>query len=170
MDTGYYKEEDLVLKEIDLNKEEDQKFLYTVILFRWKNHDIVNIPHRTPKEVPTYEQHLSYLRNTKYKQIYRICLKEKTIGTIYIDGKDVFSIFILPDLLKNAMKGNKFHRNQKKKLTTMACHQLMKLNPHINTFYVGINVKNTSSLNAAKDLECYPLEIQFGCKNIFANS
>ncbi len=167
MDTGYYKETDVILKPIDIFCQEDQAFLYDVILYRWKHHDIVNITHKTPHEPPTYEQHVKYLKNNVYKGIYRICLEDLTVGTVYIDNNNVFSIFILPHLLKNALKKKTFKRNDKKKITTMIVHQLMKLNSDVKTFYVGINPKNSASLKAAEAVNCDPVEYVFGCSNIF---
>ncbi len=168
MATGYFKETDLTIREIDITCVEDQKLLYDVILFRWKYHDVVNMSHRLPHTPPTYEEHIRYLSQKRYKNIYRVLLDKKTIGVVYFDKQDVFSIFLLPELLKKAMKGKKFERNNKKKITTMVVHKVMERHPDIPVFYVGINVKNTASLNAAKELNCFTVGIEFGCKNIFA--
>jgi hypothetical protein len=168
MATGYYKEQDIKLKSIDVLNETDQKFLYDVVLYRWRFHETVNITYKTPPTPPTYEQHIQYLKKNNYKEIYRICLGEFAVGTVYIDTNNVFSIFILPNLLKLALKEKKFIKNSNKRLATIVIHKLMKLNSNIKTFYVGINAKNTASLNTAIELQCcYPIEYVLGCTNIF---
>jgi len=169
MDTGCCNKTGINLQEVDVSVKSDQQFLYDIVLFRWRHKDIINMPHRSPTAPPTFTEHVVYLQKNIYKKIYRINLHKDTIGTIYLDNNSVFSVFILPQWLKAALKKHKQVNRDSKRISVIIFELLMKLHKDIKTFYFGVNAKNSACLNAAKEIKAVPLEITFSCDNIYTN-
>jgi hypothetical protein len=149
----------------DINNTEDQNFLYDIIKFRWKYHDIINIPIRTSKKMPTFEEHLKFLKSNKYKFIYKIHLFDNLIGMFYLDQDYITGIFILPTLLKKAIKkiGNK-NIIKYDTLAAMVYLEAARLHPEVEVCYAKINPKNKLSLNSLLNVGLEPIEMTFCLK------
>jgi hypothetical protein len=138
------------LKKLDINDSADQLFTYDVIKYRWENASLINIKHKTQKQVPTFDEHLKVLLSDRYKQIYKIFLAEFLIGMIYIDKNNVNGTFLLPPLLKKAFKELK-KRNENfdiKSITPQTHIQLFKNHPDVTVHFATVNPNNILSLRA----------------------
>jgi hypothetical protein len=137
----------ITLKEINLKDIEDQKFLYDIIKFRWKHRDFINIKYKTPDNMPTFEDHVKYLNSGKYKGIYRIHLYEHSIGMIYIDINNFNGTFLLPNLLKKALKDlkQKNIKINKDEIASKSHIELFKRHKDVEIHYASINPKNKLS-------------------------
>jgi hypothetical protein len=137
----------ITLKEINLKDIEDQKFLYDIIKFRWKHRDFINIKYKTPDTMPTFEDHVKYLNSGKYKGIYRIHLYEYSIGMIYIDINNFNGTFLLPNLLKKALKDlkQKNIKINKDEIASKSHIELFKRHKDVEIHYASINPKNKLS-------------------------
>ena len=152
------------LKEIDPTNIEDQNFLYDILKYRWRNKDVINIKNKTPEERPTFEQHVKNINSNNYKKIYRINFNELTIGSIYTDKNNYTGTFLLPSLIKIAIKKYGKENFNAEKIGIKA-HTLMYEDlPEINVFYHCINPKNTLSLKGASRIGWELTELVFSCK------
>lgn len=127
-------------------------FLYEIIKFRWENHELINISHRTKNVVPTFSQHEQALCSSTYKHHYIICLGDVYIGSTYVDKNDIYGMFILPKYLKQALKEygkkNTELATRPEPISVIVFKNLIALHPEITTFYAAVNPKNTLSRNA----------------------
>lgn len=136
----------VTLSRLDTLKKEDQEFLYEVLKFRFSN-PIVNIKYKHSEELPSFEEHVKYINSGKIKKFYKIILQDYLIGMIYIDINNVSGTFILPDLLKKAVRNVK--TSEIKKTLSAKIHiALFKDNPEVEFHYANVNPDNKLSMNA----------------------
>jgi len=141
------------LKPLEPNNKDDQLFTYDIIEYRWRNADIVNIKYKTGAVKPTFEQHVEYLKSSKYKHLYKIFLGEIPIGMFYHDINSTSGTFIPPSLLKKAMKfyrsrGEDIVINKENSVALQVYILFYKLHPEITTHYAVVNPNNKLSLQA----------------------
>lgn len=118
-----YEFADLSLKEVD---QYDSKFLFQLLKERDPR---VNISHR---KMPTYQQHVQFIKSKPYSKWYIITKKKKKIGSIYLSKKKEIGIFLKKDL-------------QGKGIGTKALHLLIQKNPR-NRFLANVSPQNTESV------------------------
>ncbi len=137
------------LNKINIYNEEDQKFLYDILLFRWKNKDIINIKYKVSEKLPTFQEHVDLLKSGKYKVFYKIIANDIPIGTVFIDKNDVNGTFIIPSLLRKVFKKYKgcTMNIEGMPLSSYIHKQLFALHPEIEIHYASVNPKNKLSLN-----------------------
>jgi hypothetical protein len=154
----------LNLVEIDSTNTDDQLFLYDIIKHRWKHKEITNIKNKTPEEMPSFEEHVKHINSNKYKKIYRVNFNEITIGSIYTDKNNYTGTFLMPNLIKKAIK--KYGRDGFTYDSIIyKAHKLMYKNlPEVTVFYHSINPKNILSLRGAFKTTWDLSEIIFSCK------
>ena len=138
------------LEIIDTNKKDDQNFLYEILKFRWNNADIINTKYKTSKNLPTFEEHIKFITSGKIKAFYRAKLGDCVIGMIAIDRENVNSTFIMPNLLKKALK---IYKNEEKEIdhTSLALlmhKRLFEKHPEVNIHFARVNPKNIQSLRS----------------------
>ena len=144
----------LDLHKIDPTNFDDQMYMYDILKFRWSRGDTINVKHKCPVSLPSFDEHVRYLTSDKFKVIYRVVLGEISIGTIYIDKLDVNGTVVLPSELKKALKR---YRGQEKEIDnvpqiSLLIHmKLYALHPEIETHYASVNPNNTLSMNALLD-------------------
>lgn len=80
--------------EIKSVKKNDSEFLYELLLER---DPIANISH---KKMPSYEQHLKFLKSKPYSKWYIIWNNEQRIGSIYLTKQDEIGIVIKKEFQK----------------------------------------------------------------------
>lgn len=80
--------------EIKSVKKNDSEFLYQLLLER---DPIANISH---KKMPSYEQHLKFLKSKPYSKWYIIWNNEQRIGSIYLTKQDEIGIVIKKEFQK----------------------------------------------------------------------
>jgi hypothetical protein len=138
------------LVPVDPQNKEHVDFLYEIIQYRWKNHDIVNIVYRTDRITPTYEEHEAALKSSRYKHHYIIRLGDINIGSTYIDNEDTYGMFFLPKDVKKALKtyGKTTElETRPEPMSVVAFKCLIALHPEITLYYATVNPKNTLSRN-----------------------
>lgn len=151
----------ITLELIDISSKEDQHFLYSIVEFRWKHKEIINIKHKTPETKPTFEEHINNLKSDKYKAIYKIKLLNNLIGSIYIDKNNFNGTFLLPNLIKKCFKDLKQKNIEiDKTLITPQIHmELFKKHKEVNLHYASVNPNNQLSLKALIDNGYEPVEL-----------
>lgn len=117
----------ITLKEVN---EEDYSFLYELLSERDPN---VSISHR---KMPTYEEHVQFVKSNPYSKWYIIYDDDKKNGSIYLTKQNEIGIFI-----KKNMQG---HGIGKK-----AMKLLMEKNPR-ERYLANVNPKNTKSISFFK--------------------
>mgnify|MGYP006158274041 CR=1 FL=1 len=80
--------------EIKSIKKNDSEFLYQLLLDR---DPIVNISH---KKMPTYNQHLKFLKSKPYSKWYIIWSNEQRIGSVYLSKQNEIGIVIKKEYQK----------------------------------------------------------------------
>jgi hypothetical protein len=70
-------------------KTSDRKFLYELLLQR---RPLANISH---KRMPTYEEHISFVKSRPYSRWYIITHKRKKIGSIYLTKQNEIGIHLM---------------------------------------------------------------------------
>ena len=65
-------------------KEVSHKFLYELLLQR---KEIVNISH---KKMPTYEEHVTFVKSEPYSKWYIIQIDDEKVGSIYLTKTEDF--------------------------------------------------------------------------------
>lgn len=80
--------------EIKSVKKNDSEFLYELLLER---DPIANISH---KKMPSFEQHLKFLKSKPYSKWYIIWNDEQRIGSIYLTKQDEIGIVIKKEFQK----------------------------------------------------------------------
>lgn len=83
--------------EIKSVKKNDSEFLYQLLLER---EDIVNISH---KKMPTYNQHLKFLKSKPYTKWYIIWNNEQRVGSGYLSKQDEIGIVIKKEYQKEVI-------------------------------------------------------------------
>ena len=118
---------DIILNKI---KKEDYTFLHDLLSQR---HSIVNISH---KRMPTWEEHVKFIKSKPYSKWYIILKSKQKIGSIYLSKNDEIGIFL----------SKKF---QGKNVGNSALNELMKKNPR-KRFLANVNPKNKKSISFFK--------------------
>lgn len=141
------------LQEISPLIKENQLFLYDVLKYRWSHSDIINIGYRVRCDLPSFEEHVRHINSGEYKVFYKAFFGNLEIGLIYLNKNDVNSTFILPNLLKKALKK---YKNQKKETDFMPLGALIHKKffenlPEIKTHYARVNPENKLSLRTLID-------------------
>jgi RimJ/RimL family protein N-acetyltransferase len=115
------------LKLID---NSDVRFLYNLLKER---HPKTFISH---KKVPTYEEHVSFVKSRPYSRWYIITHKRKKIGSIYLTKQNEVGIF-----LRRGLGG--------KGIGTLALKTMMEKNPGLR-YLANISPKNKESIRFFK--------------------
>ena len=121
-------ENKIILKSI---LKSDYRFLYDLLEDR---NSQVNILHKT---MPTYDEHVKFIKSKPYSKWYIIFKSKQKIGSIYLSKNDEIGIFIL----------KKF---QGKNIGIYALNELMKKNPR-KRFLANVNPKNKKSISFFKN-------------------
>ena len=119
-------------KTIRLKKagKEDYRFLYNLLKER---DSIANISHR---KMPTYEEHVNFVKSKPYSNWYIIEFKTRKAGSVYLSKTNEIGIF-----LKNDMHG--------KGIGKEALQIIMKKNPR-KRYLANINPRNKKSIKFFK--------------------
>lgn len=151
----------ITLKQVDLENANDQIFLYDIIKFRWRHKDVVNIKYKTSNIIPSFEDHIKNLKSGKYKGIYKIYLYENLIGMIYIDVNNFNGTFLLPDLIKKAIKDlkQKNIKIDKDEITPQIHIELFKKHKDVEIHYASINPENKLSFQSLLKNGYEPIEL-----------
>ena len=104
----------------------DHQFLYDLLLERDPK---ANISH---KKMPTFTEHLKFVKSKPYSKWYVILKEEQKIGSIYLSKNDEIGIF-----LDKSIQGKGFGQ--------LALEQLMKKNPK-KRYLANVNPKNKKSV------------------------
>ncbi len=109
----------------------DHKFLYELL----ENRDSrANISH---KKMPTYRQHVKFVKSKPYSTWYVIMLSKEKVGSIYLSKTDEIGIFIQKNF-------------QKQNLGKSALKELFKKNPR-KRYLANVNPKNQKSIQFFKN-------------------
>ena len=103
----------------------DYRFLYNLLKERDSK---VNISH---KKMPTYDEHVNFVKSKPYSKWYIIFKSEQKVGSIYLTKNNEIGIFL----------SKKF---QVKNIGKFALNELMKKNP-CKRFLANVNPKNKIS-------------------------
>jgi len=138
------------LIKIDLENIEDQKFLYEILKFRYSKSNIINVKYKCSSNLPSFEDHVKYITSGKYKIFYKINFGDITIGSVYVDKRDINGTIIIPSKLKKALKKykDKDLEISKMPISALIHFNLFKLHPEIETHYASVNPNNILSINA----------------------
>tara|TARA_B100000029_G_scaffold3298_1_gene4007 strand:+ start:3601 stop:4023 length:423 start_codon:yes stop_codon:yes gene_type:complete len=109
----------------------DSKFLFDLLKERNPN---ANISH---KKMPSYDEHIQFIRSKPYTKWYIILQSNKKVGSIYLSKNDEIGIFI----------SKKF---QGKNIGFYALTELLKKNPR-KRFLANVNPKNKKSMTFFKN-------------------
>ena len=117
------------MEKIDflLIKESDYQFLYDLLLQRNSN---VNISH---KRMPTYEEHIKFVRSQPYSKWYIIEIDGERVGSIYLTNQNEVGIFVA-------------ERSQAKGIGSNALNVLIDQNPGLR-YLANINPENKKSID-----------------------
>ena len=118
---------DIVLNKI---KKEDYVFLHNLLAQR---NSKINISH---KRMPTWEEHVRFVKSKPYSKWYIIYNKDEKIGSILLTFENEVGIFIKNDV-------------QHKGTGSVALQLLIKKNPHLR-YLANINPKNKESIEFFK--------------------
>jgi len=155
---------------LDPKKIEDQIYTYDTLKFRWSKTDLIHIKYKAPKEMPSFEEHVKYINSGKYKAIYKIMLENFPVGQIHLDNTNFTGTFLIPSLLKTAIKyfksKNIFINHLD--LTPKLFLDLAKRHTDVEVFYASVNPNSTLSVNALSKYGYEPIETIFAMK--FKNS
>ena len=83
--------------EIKSVKKNDSEFLYQLLLDR---EPIANISH---KKMPTYNQHLKFLKSKPYSKWYIIWNNKQRMGSVYLTKQDEIGIVIKKEYQKEGI-------------------------------------------------------------------
>ena len=120
---------DLKLKEID---EKDIQFLYNLLEER---KPISYISH---KKMPTYEEHVNFVKSSPYSKWYIIEVDGERAGSIYLTKQNEIGIFLNEGL-------------QEKGIGSNALNVLIGKNPDLR-YLANINPENKKSIKFFKKL------------------
>jgi RimJ/RimL family protein N-acetyltransferase len=121
-------------KDIVLNKIKEQDYLFLHNLLAQRN-SIVNISH---KRMPTWEEHVKFVKSKPYSKWYVIYNNDEKIGSIYLSNQNEIGIHLL-----------KKYENESIYLESIK--QLMLLNLKIK-FCVNVSPKNKNYIVLFKKL------------------
>ena len=116
------KQNEIILKVVN---DSDFRFLFNLLKQRDSKS---NISH---KKMPTYSEHVKFVKSKPYSKWYIIQKSKIKIGSIYLSKNDEIGIFI----------NKKFHREG---LATKALELLMNKNPR-SRYLANVNPKNLRS-------------------------
>ena len=119
----------LKLKEVD---EKDVQFLYNLLDER---KPVTYISH---KKMPTYEEHVNFVKSSPYSKWYIIEVDGKRAGTIYLTKQNEIGIFLNEGL-------------QEKGIGSNALNVLIGKNPDLR-YLANINPENKKSIKFFKKL------------------
>lgn len=108
----------------------DYRFLYKLLEDR---HPITNISH---KKMPTYKQHVKFVKSKPYSKWYIIYLKHRKVGSIYLSKQDEIGMYFIKKMRKEGIEKN-------------AMEMLMKKNPR-ERYIANSNPKNTKLIKFLK--------------------
>jgi RimJ/RimL family protein N-acetyltransferase len=109
----------------------DGKFLFDLLKERDSR---ANISH---KKMPTYAEHIKFIKSKPYSKWYIIFKSKQKIGSIYLSKNDEIGIFV----------SKKF---QGKNIGNYALSELIKKNPR-KRFLANVNPKNKKSISFFKN-------------------
>ncbi len=119
----------LKLKEVD---EKDVQFLYNLLEER---KPVTYISH---KKMPTYEEHVNFVKSSPYSKWYIIEVDEERAGSIYLTKQNEIGIFLNEGL-------------QEKGIGSNALNVLIGKNPDLR-YLANINPENKKSIKFFKKL------------------
>ena len=119
----------LELKEVD---EKDVQFLYNLLEER---KPVTYISH---KKMPTYEEHVNFVKSSPYSKWYIIEVDEERAGSIYLTKQNEIGIFLNEGL-------------QEKGIGSNALNLLIGKNPDLR-YLANINPENKKSIEFFKKL------------------
>ena len=119
----------LKLKEVD---EKDVQFLYNLLEER---KPVTYISH---KKMPTYEEHVNFVKSSPYSKWYIIEVDEERAGSIYLTKQNEIGIFLNEGL-------------QEKGIGSNALNVLIGKNPDLR-YLANINPENKKSIEFFKKL------------------
>ena len=111
---------------LKLVSKSDYRFLYDLLKER---NSKINISH---KRMPTWEEHVRFVKSKPYSKWYIIYNKDEKIGSILLTFENEVGIFIKNDV-------------QHKGTGSVALQLLIKKNPHLR-YLANINPKNKESI------------------------
>ena len=117
------------LKLLSIN-EKDYEFLYKLLSERKQ---ITFISH---KKMPTYEEHVKFVKSEPYSKWYIIQIDDKKIGSIYLTKQNEIGIFLKEDI-------------QRRGIGSDALNELININPGLR-YLANINPKNKKSIDFFK--------------------
>ncbi len=115
---------------LKLVTQADFEFLFNILKTRDSR---VNISH---KKMPTYAQHIKFVKSKPYSKWYVIIQNKEKIGSIYLSKNDEIGIFILKEF-------------QKQNIGKTAMLELIKKNPR-KRYLANVNPKNNYSIEFFK--------------------
>ena len=115
---------------LKLVSKSDYRFLYDLLKER---NSKINISH---KRMPTWEEHVKFVKSKPYSKWYIIYNKDEKIGSILLTSENEVGIFIKNDV-------------QHKGIGSVALQLLIKKNPHLR-YLANINPKNKESIEFFK--------------------
>ena len=118
--------------DFQIIKNTDYEFLYDLLLQR--NPD-ANISH---KKMPTYEEHVNFVKSSPYSKWYIIVVDGERAGSIYLTKQNEIGIFLNEGL-------------QEKGIGSNALNVLIGKNPDLR-YLANINPENKKSIKFFKKL------------------
>ena len=109
----------------------DYRFLYNLLMERDTN---ANISH---KNMPTYNQHVSFVSAKPYSKWYVILYGASKAGSIYLTSQNEIGIFIKKSF-------------QSKQIGNIALHKLIQKNPK-KRYLANVNPQNKKSVRFFKN-------------------
>jgi RimJ/RimL family protein N-acetyltransferase len=111
--------------------EDDFGLLYSILKERKPEESI------THTIIPSYEEHVDFIKSKPYSSWYIILQDNDKIGTVYLSQEDEVGIFIKKEY-------------QKKGIGKKALKLLIKKNPR-KKFYANVNPENSKSIQFFED-------------------
>lgn len=151
----------ITLLPLDPYNQTDFDFAYETMEYRWKKKDTINIKYKTSTDLPNRLEAECIFRSEKIKHIYSIYFGFTKIGIIFIDIDDNISEFLLPSLIKKAIKKYKQENLVPIKIPLSALIHMtfFKKHPEITRYYASANPFNNLSINAMVKNGYEPIEI-----------
>ncbi len=119
-----------MIKLVEIS-ENDYEFLYKILKER---ETVQSITHT---EIPSYNEHIEFVKSKPYSNWYIILQDNKKIGTVYISQQDEIGIFVKKEF-------------QSKGIGKKSLEELIKKNPR-KKFYANVNPKNLKSIQFFED-------------------
>lgn len=151
----------ITLLPFDAYNQTDLDFAYETMEYRWNKKDTINIKYKTSIDLPNRLEAECIFRSEKIKHIYNIYFGFTKIGIIFIDIDDNISEFLLPKLIKKAIK--KYRQDNPSHidvpLSALIHMTFFKKHPEITRYYASANPFNSLSINAMIKNGYEPIEI-----------